>query len=129
MKHLEFILQKSVCQYITNQYPNVLFLSDTVANIKLAIPQQVRNKAIQKQGFKCPDIIIFEPNNYYKGLFIELKHKCPFKKNGDLKKNEHLFFQQKTMMQLEEKGYKCFFSWNFEMTKKIIDDYIKNKTK
>lgn len=120
----EYRLQCQVCQYIDFQYPEVMYISDTIASVKLTIPQQVRNKKIQKDGFKCPDLLIFESRNGYHGLFIELKVETPFKKDGTLKKNEHLDGQQKTINRLKAKGYKALFSWGFEMTKKIIDDYL-----
>ena len=109
------------------QFPKALYLSDTVASIKLTIPQQVRNKAIQKVGFKCPDLMILDPRNGYSGLFIELKIDTPFKKDGKIKasQKDHLKGQQETLMQLQIRGYKTCFSWGFKMTKQIIDDYFK----
>jgi len=89
MKHQEYILQKAVCRFLELQYPNVLFLSDTIGNVKLTELQASRNKAIQKKDFKCPDLLILEPNKFYKGLFIELKIKSPYKLNGELLKNDH----------------------------------------
>ena len=123
----EFELQKAVCQYISMQYPKVLFLSDTIASVKLTIPQQVRNTQIQKKGFKTPDLLIFEPNKDFKGLFIELKVKSPFKKDGTLLKDEHLEGQHKTIKDLKSKGYYACFSWSFEMTVIIIINYMQNK--
>lgn len=120
----EFELQKTVCNYLNYQYPKVPYLSDTIASVKLTIPQQVRNKAIQKDGFKCPDLLILEPRKGYAGLFIELKTKSPFKKNGELLKNPHVEEQAKTLKQLEERGYQAHFSWSFEMTKQLIDNYF-----
>lgn len=124
MKHPEYNLQKSVCTYLNHQYPNVLFLSDTIAAVKLTIIQGARNKAIQKEGFKTPDLIILKPNSKYHGLFIELKIKSPFKKNGDLKANEHLEGQQKTLNQLSGLGYFACFGWEFSQIKVIIDNYM-----
>lgn len=126
-KQNEYLLQKQVCEYLELQYPKVLFLSDTIASIKLTMPQAVRNKAIQKKGFKCPDLLILEPNGLFNGLFIELKTETPFRKDGYLKKNEHLEGQFKTINELSKKNYFCCFSWSFEMTKEIIDKYLKNK--
>lgn len=123
--HPEFHLQKSISQYLHLQYPDVLFLSDTVANLKLTIPQKVRNKLIQKDGFKTPDLLILEPRGCYAGLFIELKVESPFKKDGTLKKCEHLEGQLKSINDLKKKGYYASFSWGFEMTKKMIDNYMK----
>lgn len=124
MKHSEFELQRTVCNYLNYQYPKVPYLSDTIASVKLTIPQQVRNKAIQKVGFKCPDLLILEPRKGYAGLFIELKVETPFKKNGELKKDDHLEGQAKTLKQLEQKGYQTHFAWSFEMAKQIIDNYF-----
>lgn len=121
----EYQLQKQVCAYISTQYPNVLFLSDTIASVSLTMPQAVRNKAIQKNGFKCPDLLILEPKKEYSGMFIELKKDSPYKKDGTLKKNKHLEYQEKSMHELRSKGYYCLFSWNFEQTKRIIDIYLK----
>ena len=120
----EYQLQKQVCAYISTQYPNVLFLSDTIASVSLTMPQAVRNKAIQKNGFKCPDLLILEPKKEYSGMFIELKKDSPYKKDGTLKKNKHLEYQEKSMQELRSKGYYCLFSWNFEQTKRIIDIYL-----
>jgi hypothetical protein len=127
MKHDEFELQVAVSKYLSLQYPQVQFLSDTIANMKLTITQASRNKKIQKSGFKCPDLLILEPRNEFSGLFIELKLKSPFKKDGKIKAstNNHLQGQLETIEILNQKGYKACFSWGFEMTKEIIDDYLK----
>ena len=125
----EFILQKQVCRWICYQYPQVLFLSDTIASLKLTIFQADRNSEIQKKGFKTPDLLIFEPNNNFHGLFIELKIKSPYKKDGTLLKNVHLEGQEKSIKYLTNKGYYACFSWNFEMTIDIINNYLNNKIK
>ena len=123
----EFELQKAVCKWISLAYPKILFISDTIASIKLTIPQQKRNSLIHKKGFKCPDIIIFEPNQHYNGLFIELKIKSPFKKDGTILKDEHIEGQFKNINELKSKGYYACFSWSFSMTQSIINDYLANK--
>ena len=120
----EFELQKQICRWISYQYPNMLFLSDTIASVKLTIPQQNRNKLIQKNNFKTPDLLIFEPKGNFSGLFIELKVKSPFKKNGEIFKDEHLEGQLKTINDLKSKGYYACFSWSFEMTISIINQYM-----
>jgi len=127
MKHQEFVLQKAVCRFLELQYPNVLFLSDTIGNVKLTESQAIRNKLIQKKDFKCPDLLILEPNKFYKGLFIELKIKSPYKLNGELLKNDHLEAQRLSMQQLTAKGYLCFFKWEFDDIKELINWYMKNR--
>lgn len=72
-------------------------------------------------------MLILEPTNRFNGLFIELKIKSPYKKNGEMFKDEHLLAQKHYIDKLNQKGYFCCFAWEFEEIKKLIDDYIKNK--
>ena len=123
-KQLEFQLQKQICQYMNLQYRDVLYMSDSIAFCRLTIPQAVRNKSVQKDGFKCPDFIVFCPKGEYHGLFIELKASSPFKKDGSLYSSEHLQGQQKTITQLLNLGYYATFAHTFEQAKKIIDSYM-----
>jgi hypothetical protein len=102
-------------------------MSDTIASLKITKIQGARNKLIQKNGFKCPDILIFEARKGYFGLFIELKNQTPFKKDGSIKasQKDHLKLQKECLEKLSSKGYYAVFSWGFDMTKKIIDEYLK----
>ena len=127
MKHLEYHLQRQVCAYLSNAYPKVLFLSDTIANVKLTMIQAVRNKAIQKHGFKTPDIIILHPNHSYHGLMIEMKFESPYTKKGHIKSNEHLIAQEKSINDLNKLGYYACFAWSFNQARTIIDNYLNNK--
>lgn len=126
-KQPEYDLQVAVSRYLSCQYPYVYFMTDTVASVKLTQAQASRNSKVQKKGFKTPDILIFEPRNQYCGLFIELKVETPFKKNGEIKasKDEHLKNQHDCILNLQKKGYFACFSWGFDMTKEIIDNYFK----
>ena len=127
-KQPEFELQKAVCRWLSFQFPKVLYLSDTVASVKLTIPQQNRNKLVQKNDFSCPDLLILEPNKDFKGLFIELKVKSIYKVDGvTLLKSEHVENQMKTINELKSKGYYACFSWSLEMTLQIISKYMANR--
>ena len=124
IKHEEYQLQKAVCKYLNLQFPDVLYLSDTIASCKLTMQQAVRNKAIQKEGFKCPDLLILEPRGEWHGLFIELKKESPYLKSGKLSSNEHIQGQAKTIADLKGKKYWACFSWSLEQTIEIIKDYM-----
>jgi hypothetical protein len=124
MKHSEYELQVKVCEYINTKHPSVLFLSDTIASIKLNVMQGARNKKIQKSGFKTPDLIILQPNKNFKGLFIELKTKSPYKKNGEILQNEHLIGQQNSIYRLNLLGYYACFAWSYDQCVEIIDTYM-----
>jgi hypothetical protein len=126
MKHEEYELQKAVARYLSYQYPDIDYMSDTIASVKLTERQAGRNKLIQKSGFKTPDLLILEPRNGYCGLLIELKVETPFKKDGTIKasQKDHLKLQQESLEKLSSRGYKAVFSWGFDMTKQIIDEYL-----
>lgn len=123
MKHKEFSLQKAVCKYLDLQYPEILYLS-TGTSLKLTMGQAVRNKLIQKNGFKVPDLLILHPNNLYHGLFLELKIESPYKKDGQIKSNEHLQGQEKSIKDLIKWGYCACFVVGFNEAKDIIDKYL-----
>jgi len=141
MKHPEHLLQVAVCRYLSVQYPMVKFIS-TGTSLKLTAMQASRNKAIQKNGFKPPDLFIPKPKEvrinfnesdkslpiaFYSGLWIELKIECPFKKNGEIKasKDDHLKKQHEALIELRELGYWAEFAWSFDLAKILIDNYLK----
>ena len=140
IKHPEFALQVRICRWLEYNHPKTLFMSDTIANLKLTISQATRNKMIQKNDFHVPDLIIFEPNEKYKGLFVELKKESPYKKDGGLKMQKvmkktrgglysynHLEAQENSMKQLRSKGYYATFIWSFEDFQNLFNDYLKNR--
>ena len=124
MQHPEYDLQVRICKYVKLKYPNLNFKSDTSSFIKLTAPQAIRNKNVQTEKFAAPDITIYKPKGVYHGLFIELKILSPFKLDGNLQKNEHLEAQQKSISELCADGYKACFSWGYDMTINIIDNYM-----
>ena len=120
----EYQLQRQICAYLRHQYPDVLFLSDTVASVQLTMPQAVRNKAIQKEGFKCPDLIILHPASGFHGLFLELKKENPYLKSGKLTANKHIQEQAASLERLRSLGYYADFAWTFDQATGIIDTYF-----
>jgi hypothetical protein len=126
MKHNEYNLQVAVCEYINLRYKNTLFYSDTIAAIKLTAIQGMRNKKVQKDGFKLPDIIILQPKHGYGAMMIELKLASPyyagqFKK---LKKNPHIEAQSDYLERLIDLEYYACFAWTLDMAISIIDNYM-----
>lgn len=82
-------------------------------------------------GTKDSPVEVFnKPDNemwhIYNGLYLELKAEgnSPFKKDGTLKKDQHLEEQDKYLQTLRGKGYKAEFATGFNEAKKIIDDYL-----
>jgi hypothetical protein len=142
MTHTEYKLQVAICKFLEMQYPDVMFLSDAISNVKLNKQQAARNKAIQKRDFACPDLMIFKPNEKYCGLFLELKQTSPYKLDGQLKKQtvklkntagqitqvyDHLEEQERALRKLKNAGYAAEFCWSLDMAVSIINNYMKNK--
>lgn len=123
----EYELQCQIAEYLCRQYPNVLFASDVKGSIKLTIPQAVRWKKLQKPGFAQPDLVIFEKRKGYGALFLELKAESPYRKDGTLKKSEHLQAQMDSLLALERAGYFAVFCWEFSAAKCFIDSYLRDK--
>jgi hypothetical protein len=87
--------------------------------------QARRNKAVQKEGFKTPDLIIFEPGVFGSVLFIELKAETIYKQDGyTLKANPHVEAQAATGKELAARAYGFFFAWDFDEAKEIIDAHL-----
>jgi hypothetical protein len=120
----EYQLQKTLCEYLRIKYPHVLFHS-TLSGMNLTMPQAVRNKQIQKDGFAIPDLLVLEARKGFHALFLELKPANPFRQDGRLKKDAHLEKQRNSIRELTDKGFAAFFVWSFEDAKKLIDDYLR----
>lgn len=113
-------LHRQICTYL--KLKGVLFNTD-LSGIKMSIGQARKIKNLRSsRGF--PDIVIYEPKNGYHGLFLEVKKNIPFKKNGELKSDKHLQEQMDMIGELESRGYKAYFVWDFDQAKKIIDTYL-----
>ncbi len=115
-----------ICKWLRYQYPNVIFRSDFAAGMKMTIGQAMRNKTMQSEhGY--PDLFIAECRNGMGGLFIEIKNGYDkiYKKNGTLKKSEHIESQAIMLGRLREKGYWATFATSFDEAREIIDLYLK----
>ena len=122
----EELVHKAVCRYIKVQYPGVIFTSDA-SGIRVSMGLAKKLKAM-RSAHKIPDLIILEANSKYHGLIIEIKHdRSIYKKDGTLKKNEHVEEQQKTLRHLEAKGYCARFGCGFDECIALIDWYMKIK--
>lgn len=128
-------LQVMVADYLRLRYPKVLFHSDFGSGIKLTQGQAMKQKRQNGGRRGWPDLFIAQSaprcvdgswKYEYYGLFLELKAEgnSPFKKDGSLKKDEHLEEQWEMLQELENRGYKARFATGFNEAKKLIDDYL-----
>lgn len=126
----EKILSTHISKFLRTKYKDVIFRFDTGADMKLTIGQAMRSKSLHgaiNRGY--PDLFIAEANKYYHGLYLELKAdgKSPFKKDGSLKKNDHLQEQQDFINKLKDKGYAAGFAVGLKEALDIIDEYMENR--
>ncbi len=121
----EYQLQVLIADYLRRAYRDVPFLSDVRAATRLTIPQQVRSKKVQADGFACPDLIIFKPMKGKSGKFMELKAETPFRKDGFLKLDPHLSRQMDAINRLRELNYEADFYWDFDAARAAIDWYLR----
>lgn len=149
----EHQLYIKVAQYLQKHYPNVVYRFDIAADLKLTKGQATKFKKLHpKRGY--PDLFIAYPvfkiptekenheafekhgrdfgmaklivEHLYAGLYLELKAEgnSPFKKDGKLKRDQHLEEQQAMLEWLRKCRYKAEFATGFDEAKKVIDEYL-----
>tara|TARA_R110001592_G_scaffold90231_7_gene265438 strand:+ start:826 stop:1200 length:375 start_codon:yes stop_codon:yes gene_type:complete len=113
-----------ICEYIKGNYPNVIFTSES-SGIRLSISQAKTLKKMRSNA-GLPDLMIFEARKGYNGLFLEIKKigTIIYKKDGDLRSDEHLIKQKQVLINLRNRGYLAEFVIGFENAKPIIDFYF-----
>ena len=123
-KKVEQSVHKMVVNYIKIRYPKIIFRSDA-GGIRLTMGQAVQFKKLQ-WGRSYPDIFIAEPRGKYHGLYIEIKKNDEeyLKKDGTIRKNEHILEQFAMLLKLEKKGYAAVFGGGFINCETIINDYM-----
>lgn len=125
----EHQLYEKIARYLQTSYPDVIYRFDIAADLKLTKGQAAKHKRLHpKRGY--PDLFVAHVatigDRYYHGLYLELKAEgnSPFKKDGTLKKDEHLEEQEEMLEALRSRGYMANFATGFDEAKKIIDDYL-----
>lgn len=138
----EHRLYEQIARYLQLQYPSVIYRFDVGSDLKLTPSQAAKHKRLHpERGY--PDLYIAESSEninskdwngivrewgFYFGLYLEIKTESnsPYKKDGTLKKDQHLEEQARMLEKLRARGYKAEFGVGFEGCKKIIDEYLRN---
>lgn len=138
----EHNLYEQLARYLQLQYPNVIYRFDVGADLKLTPGQAAKHKRLHpERGY--PDLYIAESSEnvnskdwngivrewgFYFGLYLEIKTESnsPYKKDGTLKKDQHLEEQARMLEKLRARGYKAEFGVGLEECKQIIDEYLRN---
>ena len=115
------------------RYPGVVFRTDFASGLKL--PPQVAIRHARHQSSRAfPDLVIFEPSHVLYGdyplLAIELKAEGVelYKKDGTLRKNEHIAEQDAMLQKLRDKGYAAEFCVGFDAARRLLDCYLQGGT-
>ncbi len=119
-------LRRMLARWLQYQHPNVIYRFDLAADLKLTMGQARKHKELHpKRGY--PDLFIAEPRGKYHGMYVELKAdgKSPYKRNGELKKSEHLKEQEVMLNKLNSRGYFAKFATGFNEAKGLIESYLK----
>ena len=104
--------------YLDRAYPNVLYTA-SAGGMRTSMGTAVKMK---RMGYKkgTPDIMVFEPTEKYRGLFIELKRpKTPLSPKGDIKPH-----QTEWLEKLKLRGYMATVCYGFDEAKTVLDEYI-----
>jgi len=127
MANQEFEEQATVVHYLRVKYPEVIFLSDLSG---VWMPKLLAYKIARVKGTRgIPDIIIFEKRGGCSGLCIELKASSTtiYKKDGSLRKNEHVEEQLHVLERLRKQGYLAELCIGAQQAIELIDTYMSSK--
>ena len=120
-------LHKQIIDYIDLQYKGVVVQSDP-NGLKTTIGQafDIKARRLPKDGGH-PDIFVYCTRGNFSGLFLEVKTEKnnPYKKNGELKKGDHIHKQAALHERLRAEGYIGGFAVGFDRAKAMIDEYMR----
>lgn len=125
----EEMVHQQVVDYIKLRYPWAIFRTDFASGLKLPAPVAIRHARLQSER-AFPDLTIYEPAHVLYGdyplLAIEIKGECVelYKKDGTLRKNEHVEEQAVMLQKLRDRGYDAHFAIGFNQARELIDLYM-----
>ncbi len=87
--------------------------------------QAVKAKRLRSSS-KLPDFWMAEPRGEYKGFFLELKRSRDevFRKDGSIKKDQHVIGQMEILERLQKKGYYAYFACGIDEAIDSVDSYM-----
>ena len=133
MQNEESRIAEQIGHFLKIQYPKIIYRFD-IADLKLTMPQAMRNKKLQMKHRGFPDLAILKPSKGYHGLYIELKKDKSevFLKDGiTLKKRInkktgkcHNQEQFEMIQRLNTEGYLALYGFGFGDTQTKIREYL-----
>lgn len=124
-KPLEKNVHQQVCDYLSLQYPNVIFYSDASGmRVGMGLRMELKRKRCKK--YNILDLIIDHPAGQYHGMRLEIKRSRDevYRRDGRLRDDPHVHDQWETITQYRNIGYFADFGCGFDHCKALIDDYM-----
>jgi len=120
-------LTSKISDYLREHHPTIPFQID-MSGEHLSKSAAVRSAKNRAGLYKQPDLTIYVKKGKYGCLMLELKKLSahPLKKDGTLKKNEHIELQARSIEWLRKYGMCSDFAVGYEDTVKKINDYLSN---
>lgn len=121
----EQVLTNRIASYLREHHPTIPFQVD-MSGVALSKIEAKRSATNRAGMYKQPDLTIYVKKGKYGCLMLELKKlkSSPFKKDGTLKKSDHLELQGRSIHWLRRYGQCADFSVGFEETVRKINDYL-----
>ena len=121
----EQMLTSKIAEYLREHHPTIPFQID-LSGEALSKSAAVRSSKNRAGLFKMPDLTIYAKKLKYGCLMLELKKLSahPLKKDGTLKKNEHIELQARSIEWLRKYGQKADFAVGYEDTITKINKYL-----
>lgn len=131
-------IQFQIFDWFNLQYPNKIYrlhCSFNGVKLNIGIAKKMSSRGMQKGE---PDLHLYNKNEKFTSLYIELKVESPYKIDGSLKSQKktdkktgiiynHLAKQSEFLMFLQKQGAAATFAVGFDGAKKAITDYIENR--
>ena len=121
----EQMLTNKIATYLREHHPTIPFQVD-LSGEALSKTAAVRSSKNRAGLFKMPDLTIYVKKGNYGCLMLELKKLSahPLKKDGTLKKNEHIELQARSIEWLRKYGQKADFGVGFSDVVDKINKYL-----
>lgn len=122
----ERVVQQALCDHIRQNYPDVIFASDTAASLQLPKPLAVRQARFKNPSKGYPDLFIAARRGKFNGCFMELKAEGEriFLQDGSLSQSKDVQRQNKVLEQLREQGFCAEFVIGYEQCQAFVDWYL-----
>lgn len=129
----ETTVYEQLAQYMRMQYPEAVYHFD-LAGVNNP-SRYTRNLYGRLNRPAWPDFFLAESApyystdgsvEYYSGLFIEIKKEGVkvYKKDGNIRADDHLKAQEKMLHKLSKRGYFTSFASGFDECKQLVDEYL-----